>query len=196
MSQTENDEIESPWLKIAQKPACEVKPLKVARRHPTPPPTAAAPAPQKTQRRQSQKKHGIKPRGSCNRCGDFGHVATDCRTKMCSFCKTRGHTRERCFSDPANCCSNCGTYGHEVEKCELCKRCGDFGHLAEECRTKICDDCGKRGHLAASCWFNKVCERCSLKGHIEQSCRTRLWCTICKEAHRKCADVDEESQQQ
>lgn len=137
--------------------------------------------------------HKMRTAARCNRCGDFGHAAMDCRTKICSYCDTRGHTRDHCFSDPDNCCTNCGTYGHNANECQLCKRCGDFGHESEECRTKICEECGKRGHLSSSCWFNKMCDRCGLKGHIEQACRTRLWCSKCQEAHRKC-DINTEEE--
>jgi len=162
-----------------------------------PEPQAAQPPPHKPttapEKRQNRTKKTRKCGGSrCNRCGDFGHMAVECRTKICSFCHTRGHDRDQCFSDPVNCCEKCGTYGHTITKCKLCERCGDFGHGAEECRTKICEDCGRRGHKKETCWSRKVCKRCGITGHIAQACRTRLWCAICQEAHRKC-DKEEET---
>ena len=142
----------------------------------------------KHQQREGKRRGGFR----CNRCGDFGHMAAECRTKICTFCQTRGHLRDQCFSNPDNCCEKCGTYGHTIVKCRLCERCGDFGHGADECRTKICDDCGRRGHKKDTCWSRKVCERCDITGHIAKACRTRLWCEDCQEAHRKCGNPENE----
>ena len=141
-------------------------------------------APPKAEKTHPRKRQGGKR--TCNRCGDFGHIAVDCRTKICAFCHARGHVKERCFSDPNNCCEKCGTYGHAIEDCRLCERCGDFGHAMDDCRTKICDECGKRGHLSEKCWYNKVCERCGVTGHIAQACRTKIWCPDCEKPHPKC----------
>ncbi len=130
------------------------------------------------------------PKKRCNRCGDFGHISTDCRTKICSYCDARGHTAERCFSDPNNCCEKCGIFGHKSDTCVVCERCGDNGHNSQSCRTKICEDCGKRGHVSESCWHNMTCDRCGIKGHIADACRAKLWCEKCKQPHKRCSGVN------
>lgn len=131
-------------------------------------------------------KAAVKSIKRCQRCGDAGHIDSECRTKICSFCNTRGHDAKRCFSNPENCCAKCGVFGHTISNCVVCDRCGDAGHAAIDCRTKICDDCGKRGHLATSCWHSKTCERCGIKGHIAEACRSKLWCEKCKQPHKRC----------
>ncbi|CAN0551727.1 unnamed protein product, partial [Laminaria digitata] len=39
---------------------------------------------------------GNYPRWGCYRCGKKGHVAADCRTKLCDKCNGRGHTTDVC----------------------------------------------------------------------------------------------------
>lgn len=91
----------------------------------------------------------------CFRCNYMGHLAKECRTKMCEYCKGRRHTAETCRKNPNN----------------ECVRCRKFGHNMENCNSKLCDTCGKIGHLSQDCWNAKECDNCGQKGHPASYCR-------------------------
>lgn len=97
---------------------------------------------------------------SCHRCGEPGHVAAECSSRVerraCLRCGKAGHLAKDCPHPVV--CFRCGEPGHSVPDCpsafdkRTCRRCGETGHVARDClQPKVCYRCGQPGHNAASC---------------------------------------------
>ena len=91
----------------------------------------------------------------CFRCYYTGHLAKDCETKICDFCKGKHHTSDQCRKNPEN----------------YCTKCNYFGHNADNCKHKVCEVCGKPGHTRDDCWKLMTCEKCGKMGHPTVNCK-------------------------
>lgn len=124
----------------------------------------------------------------CTRCGNRGHLADVCETKICNFCQKFGHLAEFCRADPQNAhlniptCFYCKQKGHKVDVCLKLKQKNEFRSSQLENtstprtpkvnKPSVCSFCRKEGHLMKECGELKrhYCSDCGEKGHYNRYC--------------------------
>lgn len=88
-------------------------------------------------------------------------------------CKNVGHYSDKCSSFQNKMCSKCKLKGHTEDKCQspFCTKCFKFGHKAKNCFVKTCDGCKEPGHNKNKCPNKKaLCMNCNGKGHFSDKC--------------------------
>lgn len=128
----------------------------------------------------------------CTKCGNRGHLADVCETKICTFCKKFGHLAEICRANPQNAhlniptCFYCKEKGHKVDVCLKLKQKNEFQSSSANKpsvrtptvnkpsanRPSVCSFCRKEGHLMKECGELKrhYCSDCGEKGHYNRYC--------------------------
>lgn len=142
-------------------------------------------------RNQGRRNSGSRQHGSRN---NTPRNTSQNRDQRCSLCDKTGHTRDKCFNNPANFkCKNenCKSRGtHETKDCKM--RNGNK-------RDGVCDHCNKKGHSSDDCYKKRsgdvsmtspthsYCAHCNTTDHATSSCRDALSFKRYSESLLRCA---------
>jgi hypothetical protein len=77
-------------------------------------------------------------KGTCRRCGEGGHHASDCHLPWCKTCQSTEHAGDSC---PRVTCRRCGQLGHKgtsplCPKTPRCRYCESTEHSSKKCDAK------------------------------------------------------------